>query len=266
VTPLSVVLALGGAKRYGGALRSEGWRREAASAMSDDNTIFREVDEDLRREQLAKLWNRYGHFVLIGAVLIVVVAGGYNVNQWWQQKQASENGEAYFTASELFADKKNADAIAAFNKLAQDGTSGYEQLAELRVAAIHAEEGRKADAVKIYDELSERGGDAVLRDFARLAAATIRVDEADYAEMQKRLDGLNKDTNPWRYSARELLALAAFRSGNTGESEKLYSAILGDPSAPAELRKRAEAMLALLVKASKQVSSNGPGDKDTRTQ
>jgi hypothetical protein len=238
----------------------------AAKTMSDDNTIFREVDEEMRRAQLAAMWDKYGIYAMIAAGLIIAVAGGYNLNLWWQEKQAAENGQAYYRASELLADKKNAEALAAFGKLAKDGTSGYETLANLRLAAIHAEEGRKAEAVALYDTIAASGGDAVLRDFARLAAATIRVDEADYGEMQKRLDGLNKDTNAWRYSARELLALAAFRSGNSSESEKLYSEILGDPSAPAELRKRAEAMLALLVKASKQASSSAPGDKDARTQ
>ena len=38
--------------------------------MSD---IFREVDEDLRREQYKKLWERFGSYVIGLAVLIVVV-------------------------------------------------------------------------------------------------------------------------------------------------------------------------------------------------
>lgn len=235
-------------------------------AMSDDNTIFREVDEDLRREQMAAMWDKYGVYLLIAAGLIIVIVGGYNINLWWQEKRAAENGEAYFKASELLADKKNEEALKAFDDLASAAGGGYGTLAGLQVAAIRAEQGRTGEAVKLYDDISASGADATLRDFARLAAANLRVDEADFAEMQKRLEGLNKDTNAWRYSARELLALAAFRSGNAGESEKLYSQILGDPAAPAEMRKRAEAMLALLVKTSKEVSSAGPGDKDTRTQ
>jgi hypothetical protein len=238
----------------------------AASAMSDDNTIFREVDEDLRREQMAAMWDKYGVYLLIAAGLIVFIVGGYNINLWWQEKRAAESGEAYFRAGELLADKKNDEALKAFDDLASAAGGGYETLAGLRVAAIRAEQGRTGEAVKLYDDIAKGGADATLRDFARLAAATLRVDEADYAEMQQRLEGLNKDTNAWRYSARELLALAAFRSGNAGESEKLFSQILGDPAAPAEMRKRAEAMLALLVKTPKEISSAVPGEKDSRTQ
>jgi hypothetical protein len=235
-------------------------------AMSDDDNIFREVDQDMRREQLAAMWDKYGIFVLIGASLIVAIVGGYNVYQWWTEKRAAESGQAYYAASQLFNQKKTPEALAAFDELAQASGSGYRTLSQLQIAAIHADQGRKPEAVALYEQIAQGGADAILRDFARLQAAALRLDEADRAEMQNRLDGLNTDTNPWRYSARELLALAAFRSGDASESEKLFSQLLADPSAPAEIRRRAEAMLALLVKAPKQLTSVTAGDEDSRKQ
>ena len=62
--------------------------------MSENDNIFREVDEDMRREQIAKMWDKYGVFVLVGAILIIVVVGGYNVYNWWAAKRAAENGQA----------------------------------------------------------------------------------------------------------------------------------------------------------------------------
>jgi hypothetical protein len=222
--------------------------------MSEDN-IFREVDEDLRREQMTALLDKYGVYMLIGGAVIVAIVGGYNGYSWWAAKRAAENGAAYYQASQLVEAKKNPEALKAFSTIAAERSGGYRTLAELEVAAIHAQEGRKADAVAMYDRIAQSGADATLRDFARLQAATLRLDEADRAEMVRRLEGLNTDNNAWRYSARELLGLAAFRSGNAGESEKIFSQILGDAGAPAEIRKRAEAMLALLVKTPKPMDS-----------
>ncbi len=233
--------------------------------MSEDN-IFREVDEEMRREQMAALWDNYGVYVLIGASLIVAIVAGYSVYNWWSEKRAAENGAAYYQASELVDDNKGAEAIAAFAKLARDGGLGYRTLANLEQAAIHAQEGRKSEAVALYETVSRSDADSMLRDFAKLQAAALRLDEAEPAEMTKRLGGLNADTNPWRYSARELLGLAAFRSGNTAESEKLFNQILGDPSAPAEIRRRAETMLALLVKAPIGVGAVPGAPKDSQTQ
>jgi hypothetical protein len=225
--------------------------------MSDDN-IFREVDEDLRREQMTALMDKYGVYVLIGAALIIATVGGYNVYSWWADKRAAENGAAYYQATVLLDAKKAPEALDAFSKFAGHASGGYRTLAELEVAALHAQQGRKVDAIVVYDRIAQSGADATLRDFARVQAATLRLDDADRAEIVKRLAGLNTDNNAWRYSARELLGLAAFRSGDTAESEKVFSQILADAGAPAEIRRRAEAMLALLVKAPKATNSATP--------
>ncbi|WP_125461779.1 MULTISPECIES: tetratricopeptide repeat protein [Rhodomicrobium] len=237
--------------------------------MSDDN-IFREVEDDMRREQIARLWDKYGVYVLIGAGIIIVIVGGYNMFNWWAEKRAAENGAAYYQAGQLVNDKKYAEASEAFAKLGNSAGGGYQTLAGLERAAIFAQEGRKGEAVAAYEKVVRNGTDPVLRDYATLQAATLRIDDADPAEMSRRLAGLNTDTNPWRYSARELLGLSAFRAGNMAESEKLFGQILGDPSAPAEIRKRAELMLALLVKAPGKVTivpQAKPGtQKDSQTQ
>jgi hypothetical protein len=116
------------------------------------------------------------------------------------------------------------------------------------MAAIEVQKGNKKQAVAFYDKISAAGADALLRDFAKIQAATLLVDKGDAKEIKRRVEGLNIDTNPWRYSARELLGLAAFRSGNLAESEKLFGQLVSDPTAPPEISKRAEVMLTLLVK------------------
>jgi hypothetical protein len=170
-------------------------------------------------------------------------------------KRAGENGAAYYQAAQLIDEKKNPEALEAFSKFAGQASGGYHTLAELEVAALHAQQGRKADAIAIYDRVAQSGADATLRDYARIQAATLRLDDADRAEIVSRLTGLNTDNNAWRYSARELLGLAAFRSGDASESEMMFGQILSDSGAPAEIRRRAEAMLALLVKTPKATNS-----------
>jgi hypothetical protein len=240
--------------------------------MSDSDNIFREVEEDLRREQLARLWDKYGVHVLIAAGAVILLVGAFNGYRWYETKQASENGSAFFQATQQVEGLKYDDARAALGTLAKDAPSGYRLLARLELAALHVKEGKKAEAVALYDEVAGSAADGILKDFARVQAAAIRLDDADAAEIARRLDKLDADSSPWRYSARELLALAAYRAGNTAESEKLLTRILSDPFAPAEMRKRAESMLALLVKvpggAGAEASKTPPAtpQKDAATQ
>jgi hypothetical protein len=219
--------------------------------MSDSDNIFREVEEDLRREQLAKLWDRYGVYILGVAAFIVLFVGAFKGYQWHLARQAAENGAAFVEASALGDDKKYTEARDALAKLGRDGPAAYRVLARLEQAGLHVKEGRKAEAVALFDEVAgDPAADGILKDFAKVQGAALRLDEAEPAEIARRLDKLDADTNPWRYSARELLALSAYRSGNAAESEKLFTQILGDLFAPAEMRRRAESMLALLVKTS----------------
>ena len=80
-----------------------------------------------------------------------------------------------------------------------------------------------------------------------IQAATLRLETADYAEMQQRLKALAESDSPWRYSARELLGLSAYRLNNMVEAEKQFSALIGDQNTPSNLRERANMMVSLIV-------------------
>ena len=100
--------------------------------MSD---IFQEVDEEVRREQLKKLWERYGTLLIAACVLLVVAVGGWRAYEWWEAKKAAEAGTAFQAAIALSSEGKNKEAEDAFAKLAASGTSSYRMLARFREAA-----------------------------------------------------------------------------------------------------------------------------------
>jgi hypothetical protein len=95
----------------------------------------------------------------------------------------------------------------------------------------------------------EKGFDPLLADFARLQAATLRLDSADWTEMQNRLNDLAADGNPWRFSARELLSLAAQKAGKAEEARTQLQRLLGDRGTPPGIGERARMMLAMLTEA-----------------
>lgn len=216
--------------------------------MSDDSFI-REVDEAVRQEEMKRLWDRYGMIMLCGAVLIVALVAGYKGWGYWQEKQAAEAGARFVGALTLQEDGQSEDAMTAFKELASDGPAGYRVLSKFQLAAASVRGGKPADAVKIYDELAaDSGVDTVLQGFATIQAAMLRVDEVNLDEIKQRVGSLAEGTGPWRHSAREILGLAAYRAGANSEAERLFSRALVDPGIPANMRRRAEMMLALIVK------------------
>jgi hypothetical protein len=207
--------------------------------------IFREVDEEVRREQLKKLWERYGALLIAGCVLLVVAVGGWRAYQWWEGKKAAEAGAAFQAAVALSDQGKHKEAEAAFAKLAADSTASYRTLAKLREAAELAHRDPKA-AVAVYDQLAADSSiGPVLQDLATLRAGMILVDSAPYDEIRQRLEPLTAADRTFRHSARATLALAAWRAKDTKAMRRWTDMILADVETPPGTRGQVQMLLAL---------------------
>lgn len=210
--------------------------------MSD---IFSEVDEEVRREQLKKLWERYGNLLIAVCVLIVASVGGWRAYSYWQAKQAAEAGSAFQSAAALAADGKNKEAEEAFAKLSMTGTSSYRMLAKFREAAELARTDVKA-SVAMYDQLAGEGSvGSAMQDLAALRAGTLLVDSASYAEIAKRLEPLAAATRTFRHSARGTLALAAWKAKDLTAMRKWSDMILADADSPPGIRGQIQMLQAL---------------------
>jgi hypothetical protein len=213
--------------------------------------IFQEVDEEVRREQFKKLWQRYGNYIIAACVLLVVAIGAWRGYDGWQAKKAAEAGAAFEQAVTLAESGKHQEAEAAFAKLATDSTAGYRVLARLREAAELARSDRKA-AVKAYDDIAaDRSAGQVIQDLAGLRAGFLLVDSAPYNEMRARLEPLTGSERVFRHSARELLALSAWKAGDLSAARQWTDMITADPQTPPGTRSRAEVLSELIAASGK---------------
>jgi hypothetical protein len=213
--------------------------------------LFSEVDEDLRREQLKRIWEKYSLLIILVAVLIVGGVGGWRAYSYLEGKKAAEAGAAFDKASELSEQNKPAEAEAAFTKLAAEAPAGYRTMARLR-AAGEAAKRDPAAAVKLYDEvIADNTVGANEKDLARVRAGTLLVETAAYDALLAKLEPATSATGTYRHSARELLALAAWKAGNAAETRKWVEAISNDNDTPSSIRTRAESLQALLPPAAK---------------
>jgi hypothetical protein len=211
--------------------------------MSD---IFREVDEDIRRDQLKKLWDRTAPWVIGAAVLIVAATAGYRGWEYWQDRQAQTSGDRFLAAVQLSEDGRFAESIAALEGLVADGSGGYPVLARFRIATEKARSGDTAGAVAEFDTIAAGGGPAEMKAIARLRAALLLVDAANVQDLQARIGDLAATGTPWRHTAREILAVAAWRSGDFATARQYLDEIAADQEAPQGIRQRVQLMLALV--------------------
>ena len=212
--------------------------------MSD---IFREVDEDLRREQFKRLWDRYGSYVIGLAVLIVVAVGGFKAWEWWETSRAAATGDRFLAALVLSEEGKHDEAIAALDAVAVDGSGEYPMLAIFRSAGEKAAAGDSAGAVAAYDSIASRSGvPPLVADLARIRAALILTDSESPQSLVSRIGDLAETGNPWRQTAREILGLAAFRTNDLATARKYFDEIASDEQSAQGVRSRAQLMLTLI--------------------
>jgi hypothetical protein len=213
--------------------------------------LFNEVDEDLRREQFKKIWEKYSLLIVAIAILVVVGVGGWRGYSYLEAKKAAEAGAAFDRAADLADQNKHAEAEAAFTKLAVDAPSGYRTLARLRAAAEATTRDPQA-AVKMYDVIAaDRTVGASEQDLARIRAGSLLLETAPYDAVLSKLEPATSNTSTYRHSARELLALSAWKANNAVATRQWLDMMSSDPETPASLRTRAEALQALLPPAAK---------------
>jgi hypothetical protein len=219
--------------------------------MADDDRttdqFIREVDEELRRDQLKELWDRFGTLIIAVCVGVVAITAGYNGWVWWQEKQAAEAGDRYLAAQQLIDGEDTAKARQALEAIAGSGPGGYAMLARLRTAALAAQSGDTSTAMANFDAIADdSGADRTIRDLARLRAALIALDTGDLDGAESRVETLAEAGNPWRHAAREIHGTAAYARGDLDAARARFATIQSDVEAPADARSRAGAMLSLI--------------------
>ncbi len=211
--------------------------------MSD---IFREVDEDLRRDEAAKVWKKYGPYAIGLAATLVLATLGYQLWRNWETERRLERSDRFIEAVRLAEDVAPEAALPALAELG-DPDGGYGTLAAFERARLLAETGRRDEAVALWDELAADGkAGSALQAAARLFAVMHQIDDGDPADLRARLEPLLQLGHGSRPTALELTAVLALREGDRDEARRIYTELADDLSAPPGLRARATQMIAAL--------------------
>ena len=211
--------------------------------------ILREIDEELRQDQFAKLWKRYGKILIGIAIVIISSVAGYKAWQNYDVTDRGQQGERFAATIRLAGDGNGEAALDALTDFQADASQGYQMLAGFQAAALMADGGDGQGAATAYDKLaSDKSLDTIYRDLAILLGTIQRMNSGgDAASSTTALASLAADNNPWRHSARELIAVLAEQSGDKAKARELFTALSDDATTPQGIRLRARELLAGLA-------------------
>lgn len=214
--------------------------------------IFNEIDEELRSDQMRRLWSRYSGLIVVVALAIVVGVAGWRGYEYWAETTARSDGDKYLAAIALSAKGDYAGAEAALKTVSTSGSSGYRTLARLRGADELLLSGDQPGAIAAFDALSsDNSVPALFQNFAAIRAAYLALDLDDRAKLEARVKPLAAAGNPWRHAAREILAFAAWKAGDIAGAKSWVDQIETDAETPADLTNRVTILSAVINGAKK---------------
>lgn len=232
---------------------------------NENEAFFREVDEELRREQMSGFWKRYGKLLVVVLVLFLAVVAG---TIYWQHRQDVEAGQKGEALTALFADiqaGRTQGVAPKLDALAASARPAYRAAALLTKADLAVQSGDDAAAVAGYKAVAADGDlPQPYRDIALIRQTAVEFDALQPAAIIERLKPLAVAGNPWFGSAGELTALAHLRQNKPELAAPIFAAIAKDEASPESLRSRAVQMAGALGVDAVQAEQTGEATAATK--
>jgi hypothetical protein len=209
----------------------------------DNETFYREVDEELRRDQLMSWWQRYGKLVIAGVVLVIALIGGFI---WWQNQRevkAAERSGKLLAAFDDIGARKSGPANAKLDELAKSGSDAHRAAALLTKADLAIEARDLKGAAGLFRQVADDDDlPQPYRDLALVRMTAVEFDTLQPQAVVDRLKGFAVAGNPWFGSAGEMVALSYLRLGKPQQAAGIFAAMAKDRKLPDTLRSRATQM------------------------
>lgn len=209
----------------------------------DNESFYREVDEELRREQMRSWWDRYGKLAILGVVLLLAAIGGYI---WWQNQQeqkAGEQGEMLISAFEAVSSGNKAAAQEKLDQLVESDLEGYRAAAIITKADLAIEANDLDGAAKLFDQIAGNEDFAEpYRELATVRMTALQFDKLPPQAVIDRLKGLAVPESAWFGSAGEMAAISYLKLNKPQEAARIFALLAKDRKVPESIRARAVQM------------------------
>ena len=205
-----------------------------------NETFLREVDENLRRDQMRDFGKKYGGLLIVVVALFLIASGGFI---WWQQHKQQRSEKQVEQLAEVFKDIRSGapgNAPQKLDELSDSSSKAVRATALFTRAALAIQQN---DLKLATDKYRQIAGDSSLpqpyRDAALIRQTALEFDSIPANEVVSRLQPLAKPGEPWFGTAGEMTAMALIKQGQPAQAGQLFAAIAKDSSVPPTIRARA---------------------------
>ena len=203
-------------------------------------TFVREVDENLRRDQMQNFFKAYGSWLIVAVVLFLGASGGFI---WWKQHQVQQSQAQVEKLAQIYKEIGSGNTSQSpqqLDEISKNGSKAVRASALFARAALALQQNDVKLATSTYKTIANDDGlPDPYRDAALIRQTALEFDQLKPGEAIARLQPLAKPGEPWFGSAGEMTALAMIKQGRKQEAGQLFAAIAKDQSVPETIRGRA---------------------------
>lgn len=195
--------------------------------------LFLEIQEEMKRERIEKIWRKVGRFAVWGSVAVVVATAVFVTWEDYSRRQAEEKTSGLLQGVERLNVNDYKGAISFFSALSDDNTSVYYPLAMLRKAQAQELSGDVEGAKKTYSSLAKNESEF-------MALAKLKNTEKGYTvDVPK--------SSPFYYSIAEHNAWQLLGAGKKAEAVNIFASLHDDKKAPESLVSRVGEVLRVIA-------------------
>ncbi len=201
--------------------------------MSD---ILRQVDEDLRKEKLTSLWNRFKLYIISIILLLIVSVSTY------QYLEISKYNEKVSTIENYYKASNNGSIDEILDKLKKIKTSNEfsKNLIELKMADIHIVNGDMEQGSEKLSQIFKSKNKSILGDLALYKYLMLKIDKITLSEVNNLIEDFNSNENNFNYLFSELVGIKNIIDGQYSEGKIIFESLLNDANVSNEIKIRAE--------------------------
>lgn len=212
--------------------------------MANDESVLREVDQELAEERLLARVQEHGTKFLIGGAALVIAVGGWQVMQS-SKNDAAEKSAVTFREATVNLDEAPEESRAALAAFSAEAPAGYAVIADLSQAGSLARNGERLAARDLYRKVYTNGAAPKrLAQIARIRAALTSLDDGR-EEVMRDLGDLESDLSAIGFHAREIAGIAALNAGDYETAKGSFDRAATNLDAPVPVQRRAEEFAAL---------------------
>ena len=201
--------------------------------MSD---ILRQVDEDLRKEKLTSLWNRFKIYIISITLLLIISVSVYQYLEISKYNEKVSTIENYYKAS----NNESIDEILSELKTIKTSNEFSQNLIDLKMSDIHIVKGDIELGLKKLEQIFKSKNKSVLGDLALYKYLMLKIDEITLNEVNNLIENFNSKENNFNYLFSELVGIKNIIDGKYSEGKIIFETLLNDASVSNEIKIRAE--------------------------